>query len=176
MSWTRTVVGFWIGALLSGAAVFGVIGLIGELLGLDEVSRWWLLLVLAAAAVADLSGAKPPGPKRQVDENWLGAYRDWVIGLGYGLQLGAGYLTIISSFGTWALLVVALMSGLPAAIWVGLAFGLGRSLLLIATRDVRTPSSLASLMQRFSDAENLARWGAAAGYALMIVIVGLDAT
>ena len=98
MSWARTVVAFWIGAIAGGAIVFGLIGLVGSLLRVPSLNPWYSMLVLLAAAGLDLLGVKAPGPHRQVDEDWLGRYRDWVVGLGFGVQLGAGFVTIIPSF------------------------------------------------------------------------------
>lgn len=174
MSWTRTVVSFWIGALLAGAVVFGVIGSVGELLGVGRLNPWYTVVVLLIAGLLDLRGLKPPGLHRQVDEDWLGRYRDWVVGLGFGAQLGAGIATIIPSFGTWALFLIALGAGFPMAAYVGLAFGVGRSLLLFTTRSVRSTSSLAEVMRRFTSAEGAARNLALAGYAMVLVVVVLN--
>jgi hypothetical protein len=174
MSWGRTVVGFWVGALLAGTAVFSMLGGIGELFGLDRVAPWVSLVVVGIAATLDWAKVKPPGPHRQVNEDWLGRYRDWVIGFGFGAQLGLGFVTIIPSFGTWAMFLVATVSGLPLAAALGAGFGLGRSLLLVTTRVIRSPSALATVMQRFTGAERKARWVALAGYALALIVVGAD--
>lgn len=176
MSWTRTVVSFWVGALLAGAVVFGLLGVIGEFLGVGRLNPWYTVVVLLAAGVLDLRGVKPPGLHRQVDEDWLGRYRDWVVGLGFGAQLGAGFATIIPSFGTWALFLIAMGTGFPMAAYVGLAFGAGRSLLLFTTRSVRSTSSLAEVMRRFTSAEGLARNVAVAGYAAVLFVVVLNVT
>jgi hypothetical protein len=61
---------------------------------------------------------------------------------------------------------------LAAALGAGL--GLGRSLLLVTTRVIRSPSALATVMQRFTGAERKARWVALAGYALALIVVGAD--
>ena len=172
MSWRRTVVGFWVGAMLAAALVFTPVGAIGELAGLDRFNPWLSLVVIVAAAILDLIGVRAFGPHRQVDEDWLGRYRDWVIGFGFGAQLGLGFLTIISSWGYWAILVVAASIGLPQAVLIGVGFGVGRSLLLVSTRRVGSPSALADLMRRFTGAERTARWVALAGYGLVIVTVG----
>jgi hypothetical protein len=59
---------------------------------------------------------------------------------------------------------------------MGAAFGLGRSLLLISTRKVGSPSALASLMDRFNGAERHARRVALAGYVLVLIMVGVNVT
>jgi hypothetical protein len=172
MSWKRTVVAFWIAAIVSGFAVFAAAGLIGEFLGFDSVAPWGVIVVIMVAAILDLVGAKPPGPLRQVDEDWLGRYRDWVLGLGYGAQLGAGLVTIIPSYGTWAVLTVALITGFPMAGLLGVAFGVGRSLLLLTARKVTSPSDLVERMQRFAGLESRARWVAVSGYAVALLGLG----
>lgn len=172
MSWKRTVVAFWIAAIVSGFAVFAAAGLIGEFLGFDSVAPWGVIVVIVVAAIFDLVGAKPPGPLRQVDEDWLGRYRDWVLGLGYGAQLGAGLVTIIPSYGTWAVLTVALITGFPLAGLLGVAFGVGRSLILLTARKVTSPSDLVERMQRFAGFEPRARWVAFSGYAVALLGLG----
>jgi len=171
MSWQRTVVGFFFGAIGAGAAFFSLLGLIGDVFSVDRLNPWLPVGVIVAAAVLDWAGVRAPGPHRQVSEDWLGRYRDWVIGLGFGTQLGLGFITIIPSFGTWAMYLIAVAMGLPLAAVIGAAFGLGRSLLLISTRKVGSPSALASLMDRFNGAERHARRVAFAGYALVLIMV-----
>jgi hypothetical protein len=162
-----------VGGDRDGVAVFSLSGWPGGLGGLPEVGAWLPLLVLIAAAFLDLVGLTPPGPRRQVDEDWLGRYRDWVTGLGYGAQLGVGFATIVPSWGIWALLVTAACIGVPGAILFGAGFGVGRSLLLFSTRRVDSTSALAGLMLRFSGAESSARRVALAGYGVVILIVGV---
>jgi hypothetical protein len=173
MSWGRTVVGFWVGAVASGIAVFSLMGWLGALIGLDELQPWIPLGVVVVAATLDLARVRPPGPRRQVDEDWLGRYRDWVIGFGFGAQLGLGFLTIVPSWGYWAILAAAGAAGLPTATVIGLAFGVGRSLLLFTARRVGSPTALADLMRRFTGAEAAARWVATAGYGLVVLMVGI---
>jgi len=174
MSWIRTVVGFWVGSMLAAAAVFSTAGWLGGLVGLDRFHPWVAVAAVVAAAVLDLAKVRPPGPRRQVDGDWLGRYRDWVIGFGFGAQLGLGFVTIVPSWGYWAVQVAAATAGLPAAILIGVGFGLGRSLLLVTARRVGSPTALADLMRRFTGAEATARWVATAGYALVVVMVGFD--
>lgn len=174
-SWLRTVVGFWIGAIAAAVVVFSLMGVIGDIVGLDAANPWLGLIVIVTALFLDLGGVKPPGPHRQVDEDWLGRYRDWVVGLGYGTQLGLGFMTIVPTFGYWALLLVAASAGMPVAVYLGVAFGMGRSLLLVSTRKVKSPSALSETMRRFAGGETTARWLGFAGYGLVVIVVGLNA-
>ena len=51
-----------------------------------------------ARAGAGLDAARRvPGPRRQVDERWLDGFRGWVYGLGFGAQLGAGFITVVTA-------------------------------------------------------------------------------
>lgn len=174
MSWTRTVIAFWIGAILAGAFTFGVAGLIGEVLGVDGYA-WLAVSAVVVALLLDLAGVKPFGPRRQVDEDWLGRYRDWVTGFGFGAQLGSGFATIVVTWMTWALLLVSVSLGIPDALYVGAALGVGRSLLLLTTRYVRSPSALTQSMQRFSSLEGSAVKVALVGYVLLVGVLGINA-
>jgi hypothetical protein len=145
-SWRRTVISFWIGALATGALAYGAVGLLGQLLGIADAPEWIPLAVLAVSALLDASHLSPAGPKRQVNENWLGAYRDWVTGLGYGTQLGTGWLTIVPIWGVWTLVFVSALVPNPTAFLIGISFAAGRSALLFIARDVDRPERLASMM------------------------------
>ena len=169
-SWERTVAAFWIGAIGAGAAVFSVLGWIGDLVEVTDSTLEIVLVAVPVAAALDLVGVRAPGPRRQVDEDWLGGYRDWVTGFGFGAQLGVGFATIVPSFGTWALYLIAVGSGLPLAAVLGAGFGLGRSLLLVATRKVHSASTLATIMERFNGTESVAGRIALAGYALVATV------
>lgn len=174
MSWNRTVVAFWIGAISAGVLVFSLAGFVGPMVNLDALNPWLATSVVAGAGVLDLLRVKPPGPKRQVDEDWLGRYRDWVVGLGYGAQLGSGLATIIPTWGIWVLLLVSASVGLPGAAIIGASFGVGRSLLLLANRSVTSPGALSETMRRFAGAESAAKHAAIGAYALAIIMVGLN--
>lgn len=172
MSWQRTVLAFWFGAVVAGTLIFGVVGAVGAAVGLGQLAPWVGLVAVGLAAALDLAGVRAPGPQRQVDEDWLGRYRDWVTGLGFGLQLGAGFTTIVPTLGTWALLVIAATSGWGLAAAIGAAFGVGRSVLLLANRTVHSPSSLAESMKNFAARETFGRSVALVGF-FAVVLVGL---
>lgn len=175
-SWARTVTAFAVGAVLSGVTMFGMAGAVGEWAGLSSTpSAWVSILVLGVAAILDLARVRPPGPRRQVDEDWLGRYRDWVTGLGFGAQLGAGLTTIVPTFAVWALIALSLLNGLPLALLVGISFGVGRWLLLLSTRNVVAPGGLARLMGRFTSFERVAGRALYASYGMVIVLVTLIA-
>jgi hypothetical protein len=173
LSWGRTVVSFWVGAIGAGIALFTLSGLVGSAIGLDRLNPWFSLAVIGIAAVLDIRGIRPPGLQRQVNEDWLGRYRDWVTGLGFGGQLGLGFATIVPSFGTWAIFLVATSVGLPVATIVGAGYGLGRSLLLVSTKGVLSSSSLGGFMRGFAAKEATARRMGIASYAMVLVVAGI---
>lgn len=176
MSWSRTVVAFWSGAIAGGLAVFSLLAVMGMMFGLDDLGPWAGIVIVAAAAALDLAGVRPPGLKRQVNEDWLGRYRDWVTGLGFGVQLGVGFATIIPTFGIWALYLIAAGTGFPTAALMGIGFGVGRSLLLLSTRRVASPAALGERMRRFASGERRARLVTYSGYVLAMTVVGLNVT
>ena len=70
-----------------------------------------VLLVRAAAL-----GRTPPSLERQVDHRWLDEYRGWVVGAGFGFQLGTGVMTRIPSFALYLLFLCALLGAPPASL------------------------------------------------------------
>jgi cytochrome c biogenesis protein CcdA len=150
--WGLTVTAFILGSTLAGAGLGAGLGAAGSLVG---ASVNWRLAVLAGAAVAalalDLGPARVPGPMRQVNERWLDEFRGWVYGLGFGLQLGLGVTTIVTSAATYVALVAACLAGDPwrGAIIAGV-FGLARGVTLLGGARVREPDQLLALHRRLA--------------------------
>lgn len=148
-SFARTSVAYVIGSVLSAVLVGGALGALGSLVP-DEVrgSRPVLValaVLLLVGLVLDLrsGGHGVPSWRRQVDREWIGRYRDWVTGLGFGLQLGLGFVTIITSTTTYAVFAMELLTGRWwAGALVGVVFGLVRALPLVLVRKVTTPQRL----------------------------------
>jgi cytochrome c biogenesis protein CcdA len=143
--WGSTVAAFTAGALVVAAAIGAVLGGLGSLAHASAAARLTALGVAAvAAALVDLSrpGAVPSS-SRQVDERWLGVYRGWVYGAGFGAQLGAGVVTVITSAMVYAWLVAAALAGsVLAGAVVGAAFALGRAVPFALVRRARRPEDL----------------------------------
>ena len=147
--WGLTVAAYLIGSLIGGAVVGTLAAALGGLLPTAWRESALAALVVGAALLVGLvldvraAGRGLPSWRRQVDEAWLTRYRGWVYGLGFGLQLGAGVLTIVTSSTVYAVLVLAAWSG---NVWVGLvlgaAFGLARGLPVLALHGVRAPADL----------------------------------
>jgi len=158
--WGRTVTAFVIASTLGGALSGAVAGALGWLL-LRDVSwqgRTGLVAaLLAAGLVLDLIG-KVPGPRRQVDESWLDRYRGWVCGAGFGFQLGAGVVTIVTSSAVYVALGAAMATASPAVgAAIGAVAGLLRGATILAGARLRTPEQLVRFHKRMSDWREPAR-------------------
>jgi len=166
--WGMTVTAYLLGSLLGGLALGALAALVGALVPANVRSSppmtlavgGALVLLAAADLLASTTGDRPPlvrlpSWRRQVDEQWLGRYRGWVYGVGFGAQLGFGVVTIITSATVYAVVLVVVWSG---AVGVGLVaggvFGLVRALPVLAARGVHEPVSLRRLLARV---ERLAR-------------------
>ncbi len=133
-----TVAAHLLGGALGGATTGAVLGGVGALLDPPVLLA---VPVLLGAAAADARGVRIG--RRQVDEDWLGRYRGWVYGGGYGVQLGLGVVTVVTSAATPALLaVLVLLAGPWTGALVGAVFGVTRGLPLLALRRADTPQAL----------------------------------
>ena len=152
--WGTTVAWFVSGSTVGGAGVGAVLGLVGE--GLERLVpdrvRLAAVVVVAVAAVAVDAARRPrllPSWRRQVDERWMDEYRAWVYGVGWGVQLGAGVLTIVSSAGIYLVVALAaLLGSLPVGVALGATFGLTRGLTLLTARGLVSPAALRSFHHR----------------------------
>src|SRR5205085_1864573 len=139
-NWAVTVTAFLVGSVVAGSAVGLVLGRLGAFLvgGASPILRAAITaaLVLAAAAwdvaLARRRASRLPGPRRQVNEDWLASYRGWVYGLAFGVQLGLGIATIVTTSAVYAALAGAfLTASVRGGLVVGAAFGLARALPLL---------------------------------------------
>ena len=168
--WGRTVTAFVIASTLGGAASGAAAGALGWLV-LRDVS--WdgriglVALLLAGGLVLDLLG-RVPGPRRQVDESWLDRYRGWVYGAGFGFQLGAGVVTIVTNSAAYVTLGAAMATASPAAgAALGAAAGLLRGATILAGAGLRSPEQLVEFHARMTAWREPAR---KAGLALQAVL------
>ena len=149
--WWLTVGWLAVGAVLGGAAIGAALGALGEALA-DSLGDGARLVVLAGAcAVAaawDMSGRRLPGG-RQVNEDWLVAYRSWVYGAGFGLQLGAAVATVVNTALVPLFMLAALLTGeMTAGLVIGAAFGAARGATMALSSRVRTTDDLLRLHRR----------------------------
>jgi hypothetical protein len=133
---TVAVASFTMGALAGGVVTFCGLSLLGQVLGhgAAELRDALAGAVALAAAFADWRGWKiAPQIRRQVPERWR-----WIMPLPlacvlYGLLLGLGFTTFVLSFAVWALAGISFAAASPLlGVVVGLAFGLGRALPVLA--------------------------------------------
>ena len=168
--WSLTVFWLGLGAAGGGAAVGAALGALGQAsVGVAASSTRLVLLAVACAAAAawDLSGRRFPG-HRQVNEDWLVAYRSWVYGGGFGLQLGAAVATVVNTALVPLFMLAALLAGkVTAGLVMGAAFGAVRAATLVLGRQVRTPDDLRQLHRRLDrHADRARRLGAVIAAAL----------
>lgn len=179
--WSVTTAAYLMGSLLGGAATGAALGLLSVPIRAVVPAPAALVLLAVVAGLGLLAdrGVLPlPAWRRQVDERWLGTYRGWVYGLGFGLQLGAGFATIVTASATWVVLVAAALSGSVGwGLLIGATYGLVRALPVLAFARVRTPARLRTAMQRVerwrAPAANLT---AAAQAAVVVAVVALVST
>jgi hypothetical protein len=151
--WGRTVAAFVISSTLGGTLVGLLAGAAGWLI-LHGVS-WdgrigFVAALLVVGLVLDLLG-KVPGPRRQVDESWLDRYRGWVYGAGFGFQLGAGVVTIVTNSAVYVAIGAATATASPAlGAAMGAVAGLLRGATILAAAGLRTPDQLVRFHARMT--------------------------
>ena len=108
------------------------------------------LAIVGAAVDAGVLGVSPPFFLRQVNEDWLGRYRAWVYGSGFGWQVGAGVTTYIMTAAVFLTIAMgALTAGPIAALSLGILFGLVRGLAVLLTSRLHTTAQLFEFHRRF---------------------------
>jgi len=127
---------FAVGALVGGMVTFVVLSGAGALLhdGPGPRAAQVAALLAIAAAAGELRGARiVPQVRRQVPEHWRRVVALPVAAGLYGVLLGLGFTTFVLTLAVWALFGIALALGDPSlGLSVGLAFGLGRLLPVVA--------------------------------------------
>lgn len=171
---TAHVVGSVVGGALGGTAL-GLIGqglraLLGHRPSTTVVALLLLTIIAAIGIVFDLgvAGSRLPSIRHQVDERWLDEYRGWVYGVGFGFQLGLGWVTIVTASATYVALAAALLSGSwIGGLLVGAAFGLVRGGTVFATARVHTPAALVALHRQLAASAASTRTWVLVGQALV---------
>jgi hypothetical protein len=123
------------GALLGGAVTFGQLAVAGDVLDAGGSPAFAAAAVIAAvAALLELRGARiVPQVRRQLPEDWRRRMPLPLAAALYGVLLGLGFTTFVLTFGVWALAAISFVLGDPGlGLALGLAFGLGRALPVVA--------------------------------------------
>jgi hypothetical protein len=183
-NWGLTVAAYVAGSVVGGALLGATSGLLGAIvLGHGGVDRPGVLVTLALSAAIGatidlgVAGLRVPTVRRQVNEDWLHRYRGWVYGFGFGVQLGVGVVTIVTSAIVYLMLVLAfLTASWPGAAVTGGVFGLARALPIVATAGIATPARLREFHRRMQRRASLASratvgvQGAVAALAVALVV------
>jgi len=123
---------FTAGALAGGVITFGALALLGARLGAN--APYVAAVIALAAALGEARNARiVPQVRRQVPESWRRRMPVPLAAGLYGVLLGLGFTTFILTFAVWALAGISVAVGNPATgVLIGLAFGAGRALPVIA--------------------------------------------
>ncbi len=174
--WSVTVTAYVVGSTMAAALLGGALGGAGGLLPLEPGPTAILVALLAAAALAfdlRLGGLRLPTVHRQVDKDWLGLYRGWVVGAGFGVQLGLGVVTVVNTAAVYLALALALITGsVVAGAAVGATFGLVRAMVVLAVAGVRRPDQLRLALRRMQTWRPLSERIGIAVQAIVLVAAG----
>ncbi|HEX9643555.1 MAG TPA: hypothetical protein VGC11_06130 [Acidimicrobiia bacterium] len=174
--WATTAAFYTSGSIAGGALRGALLGAAGSLLPAPwRPSPAGVGLVLAAllvAAAASEKGWLPiavPGPHRQVDEAWLESYRGWVVGVGFGAQLGFAGVTYITSAATYVVFAAEVLTFTwRGGMALGAVFGAARAVPLLAAAWITTPQRLRLAHARMGGA-------AAAAHSVVALVFALAA-
>ena len=137
----------------------------------DRTAAVAIAAVLVAAGAVEVTGRRLPTVRRQVDEGWVARYRGWVYGAGFGVQLGVGVATTVTTAALYAAVVLVALVGatgdLAAAQTAGAALGLARALPVLAGASMDDPDRLRRRLRRVAAAATTSR--VAAGSALCVL-------
>src|SRR5258708_21123450 len=151
--WAVPVAFHLFGSVTAGTVLGAALGALGVHAGPAIVAALCLV-----AALVDASGRRPPGWRRQVNEDWLHRYRGWVYGVGFGFQLGLGVVTIVTTAAVYLAFTLAALSGSPASgALIGATFGLSRSPPVLLMGRVGAHSALRAFPGRVAGAAPWAR-------------------
>ena len=175
--WELTSAWLFVGHVIGGAALGALLAAVGwtlrTLVGPADASTALVMIALVAVvgAAVDLAGWRLPGT-RQVDERWLTTYRGWVYGLGFGVQLGFGLVTVVNTALLGAVLVAGVAVSAPAALVLGVVYGATRGVMATATGWVRSLDRLRRL-HRWLDRSDVSVRRAAAGVAALAALTAV---
>jgi len=177
--WGVTVTAYLIGAAAGGLLIGTLAGVAGTPWA-DALSvpvRLGILAALLAVGVAldlGLGGLRLPTVRRQVNEDWIARYRGWVVGLGFGVQLGVGVVTVVTTSTVYAALAAAVLSGSwRSGALIGGTFGIVRGASILVVARVRRPEQLARIdatIRRWAAPARRATVGAAAALSVALAV------
>lgn len=171
---------FLLGAVLGGLTTGSVAAVAAIGIGRLDLSAATTYGVAAVAAVlaagfdGRLLGPPIPHHRRQVNEDWLGRYRAWVYGAGFGWQIGTGVATYIMTAGVYLTIVVASLTGDPLmALTICAAFGAVRGSMVLIGARITSPEALVAVHSRFESLREPVRRAVIAVEVLAVVALAL---
>ncbi len=177
--WWLTVSAYLVGSVVGGSFAGALVGLAGSIV-VGSLSIAVRLTILVVGLVAGLAlelgafGLHLPTARRQVDDEWRTRYRGWLWGLGFGLQLGVGVVTIVTTSTVYAVwLASALSGGIRAGALIGTVFGLARALPVLTVAGVHRPTQLLRVdatLARFAAPARRISYAAVGGLAALGVV------
>lgn len=180
--WASTAVAYTFGSLVGGTIAGALFGSLGWMIttvmsGLGSATAVVAggIIVTALAMDGRIAGARVPSIKRQVDENWLNAFRGWVYGVGYGFQLGLAFDVIVTTAAIYATFALALLTG---SVWqgaaIGAVFGMIRGITIFTARGATTPETLRAFHRRLAGFEPAVHRGVLVTEGLVLATIVLE--
>lgn len=171
--WASALVAYGSGSILASAAIGGLLGAMGRLLGGPWSWRWFALVIAVGALfAAEMGGNRFPGPvlHRQTHKIWRYKYGSTRAAFLWGVDLGLGFTTRVAVASYWALLAASflLADAVGGAVLLG-GYGLGRTLLV--TTGPLAIDELSPGRSPFSDRRSWHRFHAAALGAMALIVV-----
>ncbi len=164
------------GALAGGVITFGGLGALGGLAhGQDQRLAYLVAAAIAigAAALEARGAAIMPQIRRQLPEHWRRSMPMPLAAALYGGLLGLGFTTFVLTFGVWAVAAISFAVGDPATgALIGLAFGAGRALPIIALAPLAGTPAGARVTELMADRPGLYR-GLRLGDALALALAAV---
>jgi hypothetical protein len=180
--WGTTVAIYLAGGLAGGLAIGALAGALGSV-AFGSLTTGVRLVILAVAVLIGLAldvrlfGYSFPTVHRQVNEDWLVRYRGWVVGLGFGGQLGFGVVTIVTTSAVYAMvLAAALTADVEAAAVIGAVFGVARAAVVFAVAGVKKPEQLGRIdveLRRWNGWTRAGAYGMQSALALTLAVVAV---
>jgi hypothetical protein len=167
---------FALGALAGGTATFGGLSELGRAAhGVGgELALGVGVAVLLAAAVGEARGVRVvPQIRRQVPEPWRRLLPLPAASTLYGVLLGLGFTTYVLTLAVWALAAVGFALGdLATGVAIGIAFGAGRALPIVAIAPLVGRPAGARALELMAERPSLLR-GFRAVAAVLLLCSGL---
>jgi hypothetical protein len=180
--WGTTVAIYLAGGLAGGLAIGALAGAVGSLVFVS-LGTGVRLVILAVAVLVGLAldlklfGFGFPTVHRQVNEDWLVRYRGWVVGLGFGGQLGFGVVTIVTTSAVYAMvLAAALTADVGSAAAIGAVFGVARAAVVFAVAGVKKPEQLGRIdveLRRWNGRTRTGAYAMQSALALTLAVVAV---